>query len=91
MARDTLLTSTDFNETFKIHTNDSAFQLGEVISQKGKPIAFYSRKITDVQQRYTLTDREVLSIVETLKGSRTKLLGQKLRVYTYHKSLRLFF
>ena len=32
VARDTLLTHPDFNETFKIHTNASAFQLGAVIS-----------------------------------------------------------
>ena len=32
VACDTLLT---FNETFKIHINASAFQLGAVISQKG--------------------------------------------------------
>ena len=39
-ARDTLLTYTDFNVTFKTHTDASAFQLGAVIIQKDKPIAF---------------------------------------------------
>ena len=48
MARNTLLTYLDFNEAFKMHTDVSVFQLGAVISQKGKPIAFYSRKQTDV-------------------------------------------
>ena len=57
VARDTLLNYPDFNETFKIHTNASALQLGAVISHKGKPISFYSRKLTDSQQRYTVTDR----------------------------------
>ena len=55
MARNTLLPYPDFNETFKTHGNASAFQLGVVIIQKGKPIAFYGRKLTDFQQRYTLT------------------------------------
>ena len=54
MARDSLIKYPDFNEHFKIHTNDSEFQLGAVISQKDKPIAFYIRKGTDVQQ-YTVT------------------------------------
>ena len=85
MARDTLLTYPDFNETFKIHTDDSGLQLGAVISQKGRPIAFYSIKITDAQQRYIVTERELLSIVETLKEFRKILLGQKLRIYTDHK------
>ena len=49
-----LFTYPDFNETFKIHTNASTFELGAVISQKYKPIALYSRKPTDDQQRYTV-------------------------------------
>ena len=63
VARDTLLTYPDFNETFKIHTNASAIQLGAVISNKGKPIAFYSGKLTDDQQGYTVMERELLIIV----------------------------
>ena len=55
VARDNLSTYPDFNETFKIHTNDSAFQLEKVIIQKYKPISLYSRKLTDPQQRYTVT------------------------------------
>ena len=62
VARDTLLNYPYFNETFKINTYDSAFQLGAVISQKGKPLAFYSRKLTGAQKRYTVTERETISI-----------------------------
>ena len=57
MDRDTLFTYPDFNETFKIHTDDSAFRLGAVIIQKSKHIALYSIKLTDTQQRYTVTER----------------------------------
>ena len=38
VAHDTLSTYPYFNETFQIHTDASAFQLGVFISQKGKPI-----------------------------------------------------
>ena len=86
VARDTLLTYTDFNETFKTHTDASTLQLGAVIIQKGKPIAFYSRKLTDSQQQYTATERELLSIVENLKEFRKIILGQKLQIYTDHKN-----
>ena len=85
--RDTLLTYTDLNESFKIYTDASMFQLGAVIRQKVIPIKFYSRKLTDNQKWYTIIDRELLSIVETLKEFRTILLGQKLRIYTDHKNL----
>ena len=47
VARNNLLTYPDFNETFKICTNDSTFQLGAIVGQKNKPIASYSRKLND--------------------------------------------
>ena len=47
VAHENLLTYPDFNESFKIYTNASAFQLGAVICHKEKSIAFYSRKLTD--------------------------------------------
>ena len=55
MARNTLLAYPYFNEIFKIHTDAIMFQLGVVVIQKGRPIAFYSRNITDYQQQYTVT------------------------------------
>ena len=87
MARDNLLTYPNFNEIFKIHTDTSAFQSGAVIIQKDKPITFYSKKLTDAQQWYIITDKEPLIIIETLKYFRTILLGQKIRTYTDHKNL----
>ena len=75
VARDTISTYPDFNEIFKIHTDASAFQLVEVTSQKGKPIAFYSRKPTDDQEWYRVKETELPSIVETLKEFRTILLS----------------
>ena len=51
VACNNLLTYPNFNETFKI------------ISHKDKPIPFYSIKPTYSQQQYTVTERELLSIV----------------------------
>ena len=67
MNHDTLLTYPDFNEEFKVHTNYSDFKLGAFISQKGEPIAFYSIKLTESPKGYTVTEKEILSTVETLK------------------------
>ena len=87
VSRETLLAYPNFNETFEIHTDASKQQLGAVISQNKQPIAFYSRKLNSAQVNYTTTERELLSIVETLKEFRNILLGQKIKVYTDHKSL----
>ena len=44
IAKQTILAYPDFSQPFEIHTDASHYQLGAVISQGGKPIAFYSRK-----------------------------------------------
>ena len=85
--RETLLAYPDFNEVFEIHTDASLYQLRACISQKGKPIAFYSRKLNPAQTRYTATERELLSIVEVLKEFRNILLGQQIKILTGHENL----
>ena len=87
IGRELLLGYPDFNAPFEIHTDASRLQLGAVISQKGKPITFYSRKMNSAQQNYTTTEKELISIVETLKEFRTILLGHQITVYTDHKNL----
>ena len=72
---------------FEIHTDTSKLQIGAVISQKGKPVAFYSRKMNSAQNNYTPTEKELLSIVESLKEFRNILLGHQITVYTDHKNL----
>jgi RNase H-like domain found in reverse transcriptase len=58
-----------------------------VIQQQGKPLAFYSRKLTDTQTRYTVIELELLAIVETLQEYQTILYGHLINVYTDHKNL----
>ena len=87
IGREVLLAFLDFNAQFEIHTDASKLQIGAVISQKGKPIALYSRKMNSTQQNCTTTEKELLSIVETLKEFRNILLGHQITVYTDHKNL----
>ena len=45
---------------------------------------FYSKKLNDAKTRYTTTEHELLSIVETLELLCEILLGQKMKVHTDH-------
>ena len=61
LSKEAMLAFPDFTKEFVIYTDASKYQLGAVITQAGRPIAFYSRKLTATQQRYTTTERELLS------------------------------
>jgi len=87
LSKEVLLAYPNFNKEFHIHTDASHNQLGVVISQDDKSIAFYSRKLSPTQQRYNTTERELLDIVETLKEFKNILLGQPITVFTDHKNL----
>ena len=51
------------------------------------PVAFFSKKMTPTQQLYTVGEKELMAIVETLRVYRTILFGHRLIIYTDHKNL----
>jgi hypothetical protein len=87
IAKEVVLAYPDFTKPFKIYTNASTTQLGAVITQGNRPIAFFSRKVSNMQSKYSVTKIELLAIVKTLKEFRGMLWGQTIKVYTDHKNL----
>jgi hypothetical protein len=67
VAKEVVLAYPDFTKPFEIYTDASTTQLGAVITQGNKPIAFFSRKLSKAQSKYSVTKIELLAIVETLK------------------------
>jgi hypothetical protein len=88
MAKDVLVRCPDHNEEFHAVTDASDCQLGAVTMQKGAPVTFCSRKLNPAQHNHTTMEKELLSIVETLKEFRTMLRGCKaLHTHTDHQNL----
>jgi hypothetical protein len=79
-----MLTFPDFFKPFHICADASVKQLGAVIRQDEKSIAFYSRNLNSAQQRYTTVEQELWSIVETFREFRNIILGYKIIVHTDH-------
>jgi hypothetical protein len=67
MAANTLAAIPDHNKQFDVYTDALDFQLGACIIQEGRPVAYFSHKLTKSQQNYTTMEKEMLSIVATLK------------------------
>ena len=87
LAKEAFLAYPDHNKPFHIYTDASDVQLGSVIFQEGKPIAFYTRKLNSAQKNYTVGEKELLSVVETLKEFRNLLYGSPdIHIYTDHKN-----
>jgi hypothetical protein len=62
-------------------------QLGAMIAQDNRPIVFFSRKLSKMQQKYSVTKIELLAIVETLKEFKGMLWGQSINIFTDHINL----
>ncbi len=84
---DVTLAHPDYSQGFEIYTDSSKLQLGAVITQQNKPLAFVSRKLSLAQQKYSMAKQELLAIVETLKEFKGMRWGQTTMVYTDHKNL----
>jgi hypothetical protein len=76
-----------YSKGFKIYTDASSKQLGAVITQNNRPIAFFSWKLSDTQRTYSVTKIELLAIVETLKEFKGMLWGQHIKVFNDHANL----
>ena len=87
IAEDAMLHYPNFGKEFEIHADFSNYQMGTVISQGGRPVVYWSEKLTETQQKYPITDQELLTIIECLKQYKRMLLGQTITVWTDHRNL----
>jgi hypothetical protein len=87
IAKDVVLAYPDYSKVFEIYTDASSKQLGAVITQDNRPIAFFSWKFSNTQRKYSVTKIELLAIVETLKEFKRILWGKNMKVITDHTNL----
>ncbi|CCE31587.1 uncharacterized protein CPUR_05440 [Claviceps purpurea 20.1] len=80
-----------------VEADSSGYGLGGVVSQVGhdnllRPVGFYSRKLTAAEINYQIHDKELLSIISTIKHFRGELRSCR-RTFTIlsdHRNLQYF-
>ena len=87
IAERVLLVYFNPNIPYDMYTDASDYQLGAVITQNKRTVAFFSRKLTSAQLKYPTIDKEMLCIVEVLKEYRSILWGARINVFTDHINL----
>jgi transposase InsO family protein len=61
--------------------------LGAVLLQKGRPIAYKSRALTETESRYASIEKEMLAVVWSLEKFHQYTYGRKILVHSDHKPL----
>jgi len=82
----------DYNLPFSLYCDASRVAIGACLTQgPHRIIDFFSRKLTPVEQRYSIHTLEAFAIVESILHFRRVLLGTNFTVYTDHSALEQWF
>lgn len=85
--KDVILAYPYYSKELEVYGDGSKTQLGAFITQSDRLIAFFSQELTEAQQNYSMTEIELLAVVETLKGFKGMIWGERYGVYTDHENL----
>ncbi|GJR21012.1 reverse transcriptase domain-containing protein [Tanacetum coccineum] len=90
-----MIESPNWNLSFKLMCDASDFTVGAVLGQKdGKNfhlIYFASKTLNPAQQKYTVTEKELMAVVFAFDKFRSYLILSKTIVHTDHSALRHLF
>ena len=81
----------DFNREFALHSDASNEAIGFVLTQadtEGRvhPICYWGRSLTSPERNYSISEKEVLAIVEGIKTFRVYLASKPFTVVTDHSA-----
>ena len=86
-----ILIVTERGQRYTVYYDASKDELGCVLMQSGKVVAYGSRQLKNHEQNYPTHDMELVAIVFALKAWRHYLYGVKFEVFSDYKSLKYIF
>lgn len=78
----------DFNKVFEVDCDASNVGIGAVLSQEGRPIAFFSEKLNEAKRKYSTYDKEFYAIIRALNFWSHYLLPLEFVLFSDHEALK---
>lgn len=95
LAQAALLAHPEVNAPLSITSDASDVAIGAVLQQfvegNWEPLGYFSRKLSNAEQKYAAYDRELLAIYAAIKYFRHMVEGRTFVVYTDHKPITFAF
>ena len=83
-----ILALPDFSKAFEVECDASGVGIGAVLKQEGRPIAYFSEKLSGSHLNYSTYDKEFYALVRAMETWRHYLLPKEFVIHTDHESLK---
>jgi hypothetical protein len=85
-----MLKLSDFDKDFEIHSDAFDFAIGRALVQEGRPMAFESKKLSEMEQRWPTHEKEMWAIIHCLKTWGHYIGSKDMVVWTDNVTLKYF-
>lgn len=83
-----MLSLPNFDKVFRVECDASGVKIGAMLSQEDRPVTFFSEKLNEARQKYSVYDKKFYVLVQALKCWRHYLLPKEFVVFTDHQALK---
>ena len=83
-----LLALPDLGKTFEIECDASGVGIGGVLMQERRPIAYFSEKLSGPTLNYSVYDKELYALVQSLETWQHYLFPNEFVIHSDHESLK---
>ncbi|CAI6371236.1 unnamed protein product [Macrosiphum euphorbiae] len=86
-----VVNSINSEELLVVESDASDFALAATLSQSGRPVAFFSRSLTEGEKRHPSVEKEAYAIVEAVRKWRHFLIGRHFKLITDQEAVSFMF